>query len=149
MSLTAAYLPQGARREPLNFVPELSRRARGVDIWAALKSLGRSGLGELIDRNCRCAKRFADGLAGAGYEILNDVILNQVLVSFGSPETTGAGDRRHPGGRHLLVRPYAVAGARGHAHQRLLLGDYGGGCRPERGGDPTHRGGCGRGREAR
>jgi glutamate/tyrosine decarboxylase-like PLP-dependent enzyme len=89
MSLTAPYLPQGARREPLNFVPELSRRARGVDIWAALKSLGRSGLGELIDRNCRCAKRFADGLAGAGYEILNDVILNQVLVSFGSPETTG------------------------------------------------------------
>ena len=89
MSLTAAYLPQGARREPLNFVPELSRRARGVDIWAALKSLGRSGLGELIDRNCRCAKRFADGLAGAGYEILNDVILNQVLVSFGSPEITG------------------------------------------------------------
>ena len=89
MSLTAAYLPQGARREPLNFVPELSRRARGVDIWAALKSLGRSGLGELIDRNCRCAERFADGLAGAGYEILNDVILNQVLVSFGSPEKTG------------------------------------------------------------
>ena len=88
MSLTAAYLPQGARREPLNFVPELSRRARGVDIWAALKSLGRTGLGELIDRNCRCAKRFADGLGGAGYEILNDVILNQVLVSFGSPETT-------------------------------------------------------------
>jgi len=60
-----------------------------VDIWAALKSLGRSGLGELIDRNCRCAKRFADGLAGAGYEILNDVVLNQVLVSFGSPEITG------------------------------------------------------------
>jgi glutamate/tyrosine decarboxylase-like PLP-dependent enzyme len=89
MSLTAAYLPQGERREPLNFVPELSRRARGVDIWAALKSLGRSGLGELIDRNCRCAQRFADGLAGAGYEILNDVILNQVLVSFGSPEITG------------------------------------------------------------
>jgi glutamate/tyrosine decarboxylase-like PLP-dependent enzyme len=89
MSLTAAYLPQGARREPLNFVPELSRRARGVDIWAALKSLGRSGLGELIDRNCRCAKRFAEGLGGAGYEILNDVILNQVLVSFGSPEITG------------------------------------------------------------
>jgi len=88
MSLTAAYLPQGERREPLNFVPELSRRARGVDIWAALKSLGRSGLGELIDRNCRCAQRFADGLAGAGYEILNDVILNQVLVSFGSPEIT-------------------------------------------------------------
>jgi glutamate/tyrosine decarboxylase-like PLP-dependent enzyme len=88
MSLTAAYLPQGVRREPLNFVPELSRRARGVDTWAALKSLGRSGLCELIDRNCRCAKRFAGGLANAGFEILNDVILNQVLVSFGAPEIT-------------------------------------------------------------
>ena len=66
MSLTAAYLPQGGHREPLMYVPELSRRARGVDIWAALKSLGRSGLAELIDRNCRCAKRFADGLGGRG-----------------------------------------------------------------------------------
>jgi glutamate/tyrosine decarboxylase-like PLP-dependent enzyme len=88
MSLTAAYLPQGGRREPLMYVPELSRRARGVDIWAALKSLGRSGLGELIDRNCRCATRFAEGLAGAGFEILNDVVLNQVLVSFGTAEAT-------------------------------------------------------------
>ena len=88
MSLTAAYLPQGGHREPSQFVPELSRRARGVDTWAALKSLGRSGLGELIDRNCRCATRFADGLASAGFEILNDVVLNQVLVSFGSPEAT-------------------------------------------------------------
>ncbi len=89
MSLTAAYLPQGEHREPSQYVPELSRRARGVDTWAALKSLGRSGLSELIDRNCRCARRFADGLAGAGFEILNDVVLNQVLVSFGSPEATG------------------------------------------------------------
>ena len=88
MSLTAAYLPQGGHREPSQYVPELSRRARGVDIWAALKSLGRSGLGELIDRNCRCATRFADGLADAGFEILNDVVLNQVLVSFGDPLAT-------------------------------------------------------------
>ena len=89
MSLTAAYLPQGGHREPSQYVPELSRRARGVDIWAALKSLGRGGLAELIDRNCLCARRFADGLARAGFEILNDVVLNQVLVSFGSPEATG------------------------------------------------------------
>jgi glutamate/tyrosine decarboxylase-like PLP-dependent enzyme len=88
MSMTAAYLPQGGHREPMLYVPELSRRARGVDTWAALKSLGRSGLAELIDRNCRCARRFADGLAGAGFEILNDVVLNQVLVSFGAPEAT-------------------------------------------------------------
>ncbi|HKE28642.1 MAG TPA: aminotransferase class V-fold PLP-dependent enzyme [Bryobacteraceae bacterium] len=88
MSLTAAYLPQGERREPSQYVPELSRRARGVEIWAALKSLGRSGLAEIIERDCRCARRFADGLHAAGYEILNDVVLNQVLVSFGSPERT-------------------------------------------------------------
>jgi glutamate/tyrosine decarboxylase-like PLP-dependent enzyme len=88
MSMTAAYLPQGGHREPMLYVPELSRRARGVDTWAALKSLGRSGLGELIDRNCRCATRFAAGLAGAGFEILNDVVLNQVLVSFGASEMT-------------------------------------------------------------
>ena len=88
MSMTAAYLPQGGHREPMLYVPELSRRARGVDTWAALKSLGRTGLAELIDRNCRCAKRFADGLARAGFEILNDVVLNQVLVSFGTPEDT-------------------------------------------------------------
>src|SRR5438874_82311 len=88
MSLTAAYLPQGEHREPSQYVAELSRRARGVDIWAALKSLGRGGLGEMIERNCRCARRFADGLAGAGFEILNEVVLNQALVSFGAPEVT-------------------------------------------------------------
>jgi glutamate/tyrosine decarboxylase-like PLP-dependent enzyme len=90
MSLTAAYLPQGDHREPSQYVPELSRRARGVEIWAALKSLGRSGLAELIERNCRSAARFADGFTAAGFEVLNDVVLNQVLVSFGTPEETGS-----------------------------------------------------------
>jgi len=88
MSLTAAYLPQGAHREPSQYTPELSRRARGVEIWAALRSLGRSGLAELIERNCRLARRFADGLRAGGYQILNDVELNQVLVSFGDAEKT-------------------------------------------------------------
>jgi glutamate/tyrosine decarboxylase-like PLP-dependent enzyme len=88
MSLTAAYLPQGEHREPSQYVPELSRRARGVDIWAALKSLGRAGLAELIERSCRCARRFADALSAAGFEILNEVVLSQVLVSLGNPEET-------------------------------------------------------------
>ena len=88
MSLQAAYLPQGEHREPMMYVPELSRRARGVDIWAALKSLGRRGLSEMIERCCHYARRFADGLSKAGFEILNEVVLNQVLVSFGSPEKT-------------------------------------------------------------
>lgn len=76
------------RREPNQFTPELSRRARGVEIWAALRSLGRAGLADLVERCCRHASRFADGLRSAGYQILNDVVLNQVLVSFGTPDET-------------------------------------------------------------
>lgn len=88
MALTAAYLPQGEHREPSQYCPELSRRSRGVEIWAALYSLGKMGLTEMIARACRCAKMFADGLDKAGFEILNDVVINQVLVSFGKPEET-------------------------------------------------------------
>lgn len=88
MSMGAAYLAPGATRHPFRLTPELSRRARGVEVWAALRSLGRSGLAELIDRCCRHAARFADGLRHAGYNVLNDVVLNQVLVSFGDLETT-------------------------------------------------------------
>ncbi|MBN9391060.1 MAG: aspartate aminotransferase family protein [Chloroflexi bacterium] len=88
MSVSAAYLPEGQRREPSNFTPELSRRARGVEVWAVLRALGREGLAELIERNCQAATRFAVGLKEAGYEILNEVVLNQVLVKFGDAETT-------------------------------------------------------------
>ena len=90
MSMSAPYLPQGAHREPLMHVPELSRRARGVDVWAAMKSLGREGLAELVSRNCACARRFADGLREAGHEVLNEVVLNQVLVAFGDADRTRA-----------------------------------------------------------
>lgn len=88
MSLTAAYLPQGEHREPSQYTPELSRRARGVEIWAALRSLGRTGLSDLIERNCHFAARFAAQLQRGGCQILNDVVLNQVLVSFGDPART-------------------------------------------------------------
>ncbi len=88
LSLTAPYLPQGEHREPSQFVPELSRRSRGVEIWTALYYLGRKGLAEMIERTCRHAARFAEGLSNAGFEILNDVVINQVLVSFGDAETT-------------------------------------------------------------
>src|SRR5205085_2033941 len=63
-------------------------RARGVEVWAALRALGRSGLADLVERCCRHAARFAEGLRAAGYSVLNEVVLNQVLVSFGDPETT-------------------------------------------------------------
>ena len=86
--LTAAYLEPGARREPMHHTPDSSRQARGVALWAALKSLGRSGLRELVERTCGYAQRFAKGLQDAGFEVLNDVVINQVLVSFGAPEVT-------------------------------------------------------------
>jgi len=66
--------------------PESSRRARAVEIWAALRSLGKQGVVGLIDRCCQHAATFAEGLRAGGYEILNDVVLNQVLVSFGDDE---------------------------------------------------------------
>ena len=87
-SIRAAYLVHATEFDPMDHTPESSRRARGVEVWAALRSLGRAGLRDLIDRTCRHASRFAEGLRAAGYEVLNDVVLNQVLVSFGPPEMT-------------------------------------------------------------
>jgi glutamate/tyrosine decarboxylase-like PLP-dependent enzyme len=88
MMISAGYLQTCDTREPALYTPEASRRARGVEIWAALKSLGRSGLAEMIERNCHLATRFAEGLSQAGYAVLNHVSLNQVLVSFGDPVLT-------------------------------------------------------------
>jgi glutamate/tyrosine decarboxylase-like PLP-dependent enzyme len=88
MAAAAAYLTRNEMREPDDYVPELSRRARGAEIWAALRSLGRSGLADLVERCCTHATRFAEGLRAAGHEVLNDVQLNQVLVRFGDDETT-------------------------------------------------------------
>ena len=89
MAITAEYLPtMSPWRNPSDFTPELSRRARGVPIWATLHSLGRSGVADLIERTCRHARRFAEALAAAGFEVLNDVALNQVLVAFGDAART-------------------------------------------------------------
>ncbi len=89
MAITAEYLPTDSPiRNPADFTPELSRRARGVEVWAALRALGREGVAEMIARTCRHARRFAEGLNAAGFTILNDVALNQVLVDFGGPEAT-------------------------------------------------------------
>ncbi len=88
MSVSAAYLPSSASRSPSDTTPELSRRARGVDVWAALSSLGRSGVADLITRCCRHARRFAAGFTAAGHEVLNDVVLNQVMVRFGDASRT-------------------------------------------------------------
>jgi glutamate/tyrosine decarboxylase-like PLP-dependent enzyme len=89
MAITADYLPTAsAHRNPADYTPELSRRGRGVEIWAALHALGRAGVADLVERTCRQARRFAAALTAAGYRVLNDVVLNQVLVSFGDAEIT-------------------------------------------------------------
>jgi glutamate/tyrosine decarboxylase-like PLP-dependent enzyme len=88
MAITAAYLNPGPNREPMQWGPESSRRARAVEIWAALRSLGTHGVAELVERTCEHAARFAEGFRAGGYEVLNDAVLNQVLISFGDDETT-------------------------------------------------------------
>ncbi|WP_431944204.1 pyridoxal phosphate-dependent decarboxylase family protein [Micromonospora marina] len=89
MSLAAAYLvgsggvPAGA-----DLTAESSRRARGLAVWAGLRELGRDGVAALVERCCALARRFADGLTAAGFEVVNDVVLNQVLVGFGDDART-------------------------------------------------------------
>jgi glutamate/tyrosine decarboxylase-like PLP-dependent enzyme len=102
MTLGAAYYVEtaGGERDSYNWVPESSRRARGFPMYAALRSLGREGLAELIERCCSLARRMADRLAAAsGVEILNDVVLNQVLVRF----TGGADDAAADGRTRAVV----------------------------------------------
>jgi glutamate/tyrosine decarboxylase-like PLP-dependent enzyme len=92
MTVTASYLIQDTERlvrDQVDWVPEFSRRARGFAVYAALRSLGRHGLAELVERTCDCAKRFADGVVELpGARVLNDVVLNQVLFCFESDEQT-------------------------------------------------------------
>jgi glutamate/tyrosine decarboxylase-like PLP-dependent enzyme len=88
MEVRAAYLHPGEGREPSHYNPELSRRARGVELWAGLRSLGRTGMAEIVERTSQHARRFAEGLGAAGYRVLNEVVINQVLVDFGGAEKT-------------------------------------------------------------
>jgi glutamate/tyrosine decarboxylase-like PLP-dependent enzyme len=89
VSYTAAYLTGSGIGEPVgaDLTLSSSRRARGFAVWAALQQLGRDGIAELIDHDCRLARRFADGLASGGLAIVNDVVLNQVLVAVGEVST--------------------------------------------------------------
>jgi len=89
MSVRTTYLRSTpGKRQPNEYTPELSRRARGIEIWTAIASLGRAGIAELVERCCAHAQKAAKRLSETGYEILNEVVINQVLVSFGSDEKT-------------------------------------------------------------
>ncbi|MBI3438559.1 MAG: aspartate aminotransferase family protein [Proteobacteria bacterium] len=84
MAIAASYLPAGSERHPADYVPELSRRARGFPTWAMIKTLGRDGIAAMVTRHCAQAKRFAERLAeDPSIEILNAVVLNQVAVRLG------------------------------------------------------------------
>jgi len=91
LGMHADYLVPDAAGDPLDKVPEMSRRARGVPVWAALQSLGRSGVAELVDRLVGAAQAIAAGIAALdGVEVLNDVVFTQVCAAFGDDERTRA-----------------------------------------------------------
>jgi len=90
MAATAAYLMRSDQRESWEYVFDSSRRARGFALYAAIRSLGRDGIREMVERCCRLTRRMADQLAAGGVEILNDVVLNQVLARFGDDQRTQA-----------------------------------------------------------
>ncbi|MCO1332781.1 aminotransferase class V-fold PLP-dependent enzyme [Microbulbifer sp. OS29] len=83
MTTQAPYLQAGVQVPPKDMVPEFSRRARGVEVWAAIQEMGPAGIAAMIDRCCTHAQHLCEGLAELGYDILNDVVLNQVVATIG------------------------------------------------------------------
>lgn len=88
--VSAPYIPGSVRLEPVDRGPDMSQRARAIETWAVLKSLGSDGVADLVDRSCDHAGRLAASLVAAGFDVHNEVVLNQVLVSIGSDEETEA-----------------------------------------------------------
>lgn len=88
MTASAAYLHASDQREASQLNPELSRRVRAVEVWAAIRSLGRDGIADLVERTCSHASKLASQLSAAGFAVLNDVVINQVLVAGESDEAT-------------------------------------------------------------
>ena len=126
MSITASYLSSSAdQRDPGDYTPELSRRARGFAVWAVLSHLGREGVAEMVGRHCRVARRIAGALAAEpGVRVLNDVVLNQVAVTF----DPGGGRDAAAATRETLARVQARGVCfpshgvwRGHAIMRISV----------------------------
>ncbi len=90
MQASAAYLPGDVATEPMHLGPQSSQRARGIEVWAVLAALGSDGVADLVQRTCALARRFAAGISAAGYPVLNDVVLNQVVIDFGDAQRTDA-----------------------------------------------------------
>jgi glutamate/tyrosine decarboxylase-like PLP-dependent enzyme len=90
LQATGSYIQYSGSRDGMLYTPEMSRRARSVELWAALKFLGRRGVDELVDGLCRLAGQFAQKLQAHGFNILNEVVFNQILVACDTPAQTGA-----------------------------------------------------------
>ena len=90
MQNLGAYIQYSENRDNMLYTPEMSRRARAVELWATLRFLGRSGIAELVDGLCERATQFASLLSANGFQVLNQVVFNQVLVACESPEETKA-----------------------------------------------------------
>lgn len=88
LQASGSYIQYGDERDGMLYTPEMSRRARGVELWALLKSLGREGVDRLVAQLCARAKLFAHELDRHGFRILNDVVFNQVLVACDTPDMT-------------------------------------------------------------
>lgn len=86
LATTAAYLPSAEGIPSKDRSPEFSKRARGVEAWAAMRSLGREGVADLVERCCGHARRLAEGLASMGFTVLNEVVINQVVATIGTGE---------------------------------------------------------------
>ena len=88
MQASGSYIQYSDKRDGMLYTPEMSRRARAVELWATLKYLGRSGVEELVDGLCDRAVQFSEQLQAEGFHILNEVVFNQVLVACDTPEQT-------------------------------------------------------------
>ncbi|MFQ5624488.1 MAG: pyridoxal phosphate-dependent decarboxylase family protein [Paracoccaceae bacterium] len=114
MHISAAYLADSAHRDPNAFAPEMSRRARGLSLWAVIKALGRAGVAEMIERHCAVARHVAECLRDEpGLHVLNDVVLNQVVVACGD-----AGDARADGWTRETLRRVQQGGRAYPSHGR-------------------------------
>lgn len=100
---SASYFQWSAHRDPMNYTPSMSKRARAVELWAILKTLGRQGVADLVEQLCAHARYFAGRLEEEGFDVLNEVVFNQVLVACGSDEeTTGTIERAQASGECWL-----------------------------------------------
>jgi len=90
MQATGSYIQYSEQRDSMLYTPDMSRRARAVELWATLRFLGEDGLADMLDGLCAGATLFAEKLATAGFRILNDVVFNQVIVAADTPEQTAA-----------------------------------------------------------